>query len=136
MKRLIVLGFVAALLVSAPGCSSNDPDSLSKQSISQMNDLAAAIEKKESPDKIKSLVEKWKATVEKMEALKLSDDEKKKLAEKYQKESLEASKKLLAAAMANPEGAVALASLGGGGIGDKSQAGVGSKSQGGVGGKK
>ncbi|HEV3438712.1 MAG TPA: hypothetical protein VG122_15210, partial [Gemmata sp.] len=67
MKRFIVLGFVAMLLVSAPGCSSNDPDSLSKQSISQMNDLAAAIEKKESPDKIKSLVEKWKATVEKLE---------------------------------------------------------------------
>ncbi len=127
MKRFIVLGFVAMLLVSAPGCSSNDPDSLSKQSISQMNDLAAAIEKKESPDKIKSLVEKWKATVEKMEALKLSDDEKKKLAEKYQKETLEASKKLLAAVTANPEGGMALASLGGG---------FGGKSQGGVGGKK
>jgi hypothetical protein len=127
MKRSIVLGFVAALLVSAPGCSSNDPDSLSKQSISQMNDLAAAIEKKESPDKIKSLVEKWKATVEKLEALKLSDDEKKKLAEKYQKETLEASKKLFAAVTANPEGAVALASLGGGGFGGKSQGGAGGK---------
>jgi hypothetical protein len=134
MKRFIVLGFVAALLSSAPGCSSNDPDSLSKQSISQMNDLASAIEKKESPDKIKSLVERWKATVEKMEALKLSDEEKKKLAEKYQKESLEASKKLLAAATANPEGAMALASLAG--FGDKSQAGVGGKSQGVAGGKK
>jgi hypothetical protein len=127
MKRFNMYGIVAVLLVSAPGCSSNDPDSLAKQSISQMNDLAAAIEKKESPDKIKAIAEKLKATMEKLKALKLSDEEMKKLQEKYQKESTQAAQKMLAAAMANPEGATALASLGGGGFGDKSQGGVGGK---------
>jgi hypothetical protein len=134
MKRFIALGFGAILVVLAPGCSSNDPDSLTKQSISQMNDLATAIEKKEAADKIKSLAEKLKTTIEKLESLKLSDDEKKKLQEKYQKELTEATTKLLTASMANPDGATVMASLGGGAPSSKSQEGIGGKPHGGYGG--
>jgi peptidoglycan hydrolase CwlO-like protein len=120
MKRLLVISLVAALLATVPGCSKNDPDSLTKQSISDMNDLASAIEKKESTDKIKSLAEKMKTTQDKLSALKLSPDDQKKLAEKYQKEIMDAAMKLMAAAMKNPEAMTALSSVGG--LGDKFQA--------------
>jgi len=119
MKRLYAVGFVAALLAATPGCSKSDPDSLTKQSISDMNDLASAIEKKESTDKIKSLAEKLKATSDKIAALKLTPDESKKLMEKYQKETMDALSKLVKAAMANPEAMAALSSVGG--LGDKYQ---------------
>jgi hypothetical protein len=119
MKRLLVFGLVAALFVAVPGCSKSDPDSLTKQSISDMNDLTAAIEKKESSDKIKSLAEKMKATQDKLSALKLSPEDQKKLAEKYQKELMDAAMKLMNAAMKNPEAMAALSSIGG--MGDKFQ---------------
>lgn len=113
MARALVLGFIAVLFVSAPGCSGNDPDSLTKQSISQMNDLAAALEKKESQDTIKALAEKIKATNEKMEALKLSDKDKKKLQEKYKKEIEDVMKRIMTATLANPDAIAAMGSLAG-----------------------
>ncbi len=147
MKRVIIIGFVAILLVSAPGCGSNDPDSLTKQSISQMNDLAAAIEKKESIDKIKSLAEKLKATHEKIASIKLSPEETSKLTEKYSKEQMEAGMKIAKAVMTNPEAMTAITSAGG--LGDNLQvsaggttttttttSGFGSGTTGGGGGKK
>ena len=128
MKRLYALGFVAALLAATPGCSKNDPDSLTKQSISDMNDLASAIEKKESTDKIKSMAEKLKATQDKIVALKLSPDDSKKLMEKYQKEMMDALSKLMKAAMGNPEAMAALSSVGG--LGDKIQVSSGDSTPG------
>ena len=112
MRRFVVLGFIAALFATVPGCSKNDPESLTKQSISELNDLAAAIEKKESSDKIKSLAEKWKVTLEKLKALNLSPEDQKNLQEKYLKEKLDAMSNLMNAAMKNPEGFAALSSLG------------------------
>jgi hypothetical protein len=112
MKRLVAYGFAVALAVSLTGCGGgNDPDSLTKQMISDMNELATAIEKKESADKIKSLGEKMKATGDKLDALKLSPEDKKKLEEKYKKEMTEAFTKFLGAAMANPEGMKAIENL-------------------------
>jgi hypothetical protein len=116
MKRLIVLGFVAVVLATTTGCG-KDPDSLTKESISQMNDLSTAIEKKESIDTIKSLAEKYKATNEKIAALKLSPEDAKKLMEKYQKEQLEAFNKMVKAVMGNPEAMSALTAMGGLGSG-------------------
>jgi|SRR5579872_5798412 len=113
MNRFYVLGFVTALLVLVPGCGSNDPDSLMKQRISQTNDLASAIEKKESADKIKSLAEKLKATSEKLAGLKLSAEESKKMFEKYSGEIMESGMKLAKAVMSNPEAIAALTSMGG-----------------------
>src|ERR1700722_3689346 len=117
MNRLCVLGFVTALLVVVPGCSSNDPDSLMKERISLTNDLASAIEKKESADKIKSIAEKLKASTEKFASIKMSGEESKKLMEKYQNELMESGLKLAKAAMTNPDGIAALKSIGGFGDG-------------------
>jgi hypothetical protein len=104
MNRLYVLGFATALLVLVPGCGSNDPDSLMKKRISLSNDLASVIEKKESTDKIKAIVEKIKANEDKFASIKMSADDSKKLMEKYQKELVEAGMKAFKAAIANPEG--------------------------------
>jgi outer membrane murein-binding lipoprotein Lpp len=119
MKRLYVFGIFTALLVSVSGCGSKDPEGLTKQLISQTNDLAAAIEKKESTDTIKSLAEKMKATSEKRSALKLTPEEAKQLMEKYAKEQLEAGMRLAKAVMGNPEAMAAITSIGG--LGDQIQ---------------
>jgi hypothetical protein len=113
MKRVVVFGLVAVLLASSTGCGSNDPDALTKKMISQTNDLAAAIEKKESADTIKSLAGKLKETNEKIAALKLSPEQAKELMGKYAKEQMEAGLRMMKAAMANPEAMAALSSLGG-----------------------
>jgi hypothetical protein len=105
MKRFAVLGFLAVLLLSAPGCGG--PDSLAKEQISQMNNLADAIEKKEPAEKQKAIAEKIKATNEKIE--KLSQEEKDKLKKKYEAEGKAAAERLFKALVANPE---AMANIG------------------------
>lgn len=111
MKRLTALGIVTVLLMATTGCAKS-PDALMKQGIDQMNDLAVALEKKESPDRIKSLAEKLKSTLEKLDGLKISEDEKKKLGEKYKDDLGKAAIKLMSAALAYPEGAKAMESVG------------------------
>ncbi len=91
---------------------SSDPDALMKQMIAAVHTLASAIDKKESADKIKDLAQKLKATGDKIDALNLSADDKKKLEEKYKKEMTDALGKLFAAALSNPEGAKALEGFG------------------------
>jgi len=103
MKRFAVLGFVAVLLLSAPGCGG--ADSLAKEQISLMNDLAASIEKKEPADKQKAIADKMKAVGEKFEKLKLSDEEKEKLKKKYEGDMKAAAERLFKAIVANPEAA-------------------------------
>ena len=111
MKRALVYGFVALLLVPATGCKGNDPESLIKQQIADMNALADALEKKESPEKIKAAAEKLKATSDKLNALKLPEDQQKKLLEKYGQDLIGAAFKLAAAQMNNPEGAAAVENI-------------------------
>jgi hypothetical protein len=108
MKRALVCGFVALLLIPAAGCKGNDPESLIKQQIADMNALADALEKKESPEKLKAAAEKLKATSEKFKNLKLPEDQSKKLLEKYGGELIGAAFKLAAAEGKNPEGAKAV----------------------------
>lgn len=112
MNRFVALGFVAVLMFVAPGCGGgNDPESLIKQSISDMNALSASLEKKESPDKIKAAADKLKATMDKLEGVKLPKEKDEELKKKYEKELTEAAMKMLGAAMSNPEGAKALEGL-------------------------
>ena len=73
--------------------------------ISATNDLAAAIEKKESPDKIKALAEKLKKIKDDNSSLKVSEDEAKKILEKYAKDLMAAGVRLAKAGQDNPEGA-------------------------------
>ena len=51
-----------------------------------MNELATAIEKKESPDKLKAIADKLKAVEEKLKGLKLSEEDSKKMLEKHGKD--------------------------------------------------
>jgi lipoate-protein ligase A len=106
MKRFAPFFFVAALLISAPGCGGSKGEDLTKDLISQMNDLAAAIEKKEPVDKIKTIVEKMKATGEKAKELKLTKEEDEKLQKKYEKDMNTAQdrmKKAMEGLKDNPE---------------------------------
>ena len=104
MKRSVVFGFVAVFLFSATGCGGGGAEGLIKDSISDMNALADAIEKKESKDKIKAIAERLKATGEKMKNMKLSKDEDERLKKKYEEDMKKALGRLMAAAMkAGPE---------------------------------
>jgi hypothetical protein len=96
MKRVIVFGAVGFVLVAVSGCGG--PDSLMKEYISHMNDLAASVEKKEPADKQKAIADKMKAVGEKLEKLNLNEEQKKKLVEKH-KADLEAASQRLAKAM-------------------------------------
>jgi hypothetical protein len=108
MKRFVAFGFVAVLMVSAPGCGGG-ADSLIKESISDMNDLSAALEKKESPEKIKAAAAKLKATTEKLKDLKLPKEEEEKLQKKYETDVKAAAERMMKAGLGNIEGAKAMA---------------------------
>lgn len=99
MRRVLGFGLVAVVLASASGCGG--PDGLMKELIAGLNDMAASIEKKEPAEKQKAAAERVKATSEKLDKLKLSDEEKKKLVEKYKPQLEEAMKRLMTAAFAN-----------------------------------
>ena len=105
MKRALVYGLVVVLFGSVSGCSGDDPEALIKQSIADMNALSTALEKKESPEKLKAAAEKLKATMDKLEKVKVPKETKEQLEKKYEKELIEAVFKMIGAAAANPEGA-------------------------------
>jgi hypothetical protein len=89
----------------------DDPEELVKVMIADMNALAAALDKKESPEKLKASAEKIKAAAEKIKNLKLPDDQNKKLSEKHGKELLDAVFRLAEAQAKNPDGAKAIGDL-------------------------
>jgi hypothetical protein len=97
MKKSLALTGMLLLLFGASGCSSS-PDSLIKDQISLMNDMADALEKGDEA-KAKSIAEKMKEVDKKLEALKLSEDDKKKLGEKYKDELTKAAMRMLQAQM-------------------------------------
>jgi hypothetical protein len=99
--RSIVAGCTVALLISVSGCEKSAEDRTKKQ-IDLMNDLADAIEKKDEA-KAKSVAQELKENGEKLKAMNLSDDDKKKIAEKYKEDLGKALGKLLAAAMKDPD---------------------------------
>ena len=108
MKRALVLGCVALLVLCAPGCGGNSPESIFKRSISDLNTLAEALEQKESPDKIKATAERLKADSDQLKGLNLPQEELEKLKKKFEKELADAATKLVNAAGKNPEGLAAI----------------------------
>ena len=84
MKRVIAFGVVAILLVSAPGCGG--PDSVMREFIVNLNAYAETVEKKESAEKQLAAIERVKTTLEKIDKLKLSNEERERLAKKYEPE--------------------------------------------------
>ena len=67
------------------GCGAN-ADSLMKQDIKAMNDLADAVESGAPEAKVAELKTKLEEINKKLEALKLSDEDKKKLIEQHKDE--------------------------------------------------
>ncbi len=96
LRRTVCLVTSAAFLGLA-GCGG--PDSLIKEQIADMNALADAMEKGESEEKIKELSKKMEATGKKLEDLKLSEEDKKKLIEKHKAEFEKAGSRMMAAMM-------------------------------------
>jgi hypothetical protein len=83
LRRTFCLAVAAALIVTA-GCAGRGED-VTKEQIQAMNDLADAMEKGDMA-KAKEITERMQAIQKKYDDLKLSDDEKKKLQEKYKDE--------------------------------------------------
>jgi hypothetical protein len=93
--------------------AASDPEALLKEMLTQLTALATALEEKEPAEKIKAAFQKMKAAGDKLDALKLTRDEKTKLETKYKKELDDAVSRLLKASISNPEGARILSELGG-----------------------
>jgi chromosome segregation ATPase len=97
VKKIIVLSGFLVLLCGVSGCGSS-ADSLIKEEIKGMDDLADALENNAPQSKIDEISKRLKETDKKLEDLKLSDEEKKKVIEQNKAE-LERVTKRLAAAM-------------------------------------
>jgi hypothetical protein len=98
MKRVLAVGFVGLVLASAGGCG-NNPDGLMKKQIANMNALADSWEKGEPADRQQAILERIKATNERMEKLKLTEDQKKELGKKYDAELGQVMQRLFQAMM-------------------------------------
>lgn len=99
VKKRLVLGSLLLLLCSSSGCSSNSADSLMTEEIKNLNELAEALETKAPEAKVNELQSKLRDTNKKIEALKLSEDEKKKLVERHRDEMAKASMRFAKASM-------------------------------------
>jgi hypothetical protein len=98
MKRLIVTVCGLVLVVGVNGCGSSS-DSLMKDQIALMNELADALEHGADASKIEALTKKSTENGEKLKALNLSEAEMNKLGEKYKDELAKATTRLANAMM-------------------------------------
>ena len=99
MKRLVALGVVGILLLSATGCGG--PDALVREFVVHMNAYADTLEKKESRDKQAAARERIRTTAAKIDKLELSKEEKDKLSAKYDAELKKAAERVEAAQKAD-----------------------------------
>jgi hypothetical protein len=99
MRKLLVSASLVVLACGVSGCGGANGDSLMKEQVKDMNDLAAALESKAPEAKVKELSTKLQETEKKLKALNLSEDEKKKLAERHRDELVKASMRLAQAGM-------------------------------------
>ncbi|MBN2021250.1 MAG: hypothetical protein JW809_00510 [Pirellulales bacterium] len=104
MKRTC-LGLALLTLAAVVGCGSRAESLLEKQ-IAGMNKTADAIEAGASEAEIKKLTDELAKTGEALDALKLSDAEKKALIEKYKDQVEKASRRLTEAMMKKATGAM------------------------------
>lgn len=98
MTRRIALSLMGAFALSAMGCGKSS-DSLMRDMIADVNNLAESIEKKEPKEKQEKIAERLKGLGEQMKQVKMSDDEKKKLQEKYKDDMGKAFSRLMQAQM-------------------------------------
>jgi hypothetical protein len=98
MKKTLVLVAAGLLLLNVSGCGAS-ADSLMKEQIALMNEMADALEKDQPEAKIADIKKRMDANTEKMKNLKVSEADQKKLMEKYQDEMMKAAMRLAAAQM-------------------------------------
>ena len=92
MKRLVALGLVGVVLVCVPGCGGSD--ALMKEFIANLNLYAETLEKKEPFDRQQAALDRVRTTVEKIDKLKLSQEEQDKLLKKYEPELKKAKERI------------------------------------------
>ena len=92
MRRVLALGLIGVVLATASGCGG--PDNLMRDTIASMNRLSESIEKGEPEARQKELSQQVKDGFEKFEKLKLNEEQKKVLFEKYDGEMEAAAKRL------------------------------------------
>jgi hypothetical protein len=97
VKKVLATVAAFALLTGVSGCGSKG-ESLVKEQISLMNQMADEIEGSASKEKLEEIGKKMKETAKQLEDLKLSADEKKKLEDKYKPEMEKALGRMMEAA--------------------------------------
>lgn len=92
MKRLVAFGLMSIVLVCAPGCGG--PDTLMKEFLANLNLFAETLEKKEPPERQQAALERVRTTVEKIDKLKLSAEDKEKLLKRYESDLKKAKERI------------------------------------------
>ncbi len=103
MSKVLCCGVLLVALVPLMGCSPS-PDTLVQRQIDEMNELAEAIESGVDQAKLDAIGKRMQQTKSALEDLDLSDEEKKRLAEKYGKATMEAAARLAKANMSKMGG--------------------------------
>jgi hypothetical protein len=98
MRTLFVTVCGVVLVASVSGCGSSG-DSLMKDQIALMNELADALENGADQSKVEALTKKSTENGEKLKALNLSEAEMNKLGERYKDELAKATTRLANAMM-------------------------------------
>jgi hypothetical protein len=95
------LGAIAltVCVFSLSGCGSSPADSLMNDMVKCLNEMADAMEKKLPEDKVAAIQTRMKEIGEKLEGLKLSEEDKKKLLEKHKDAMAKASERMQKAMM-------------------------------------
>lgn len=81
MRRVLALGLIGVVLATASGCGG--PDTLMRDVVNDMNRLSESIEKGEPEARQKELSQQVKDGFEKFEKMKLNEEQKKALFDKY-----------------------------------------------------
>jgi predicted Holliday junction resolvase-like endonuclease len=105
VRKTLYVGAMIALVFTMNGCGSN-ADGLMSDMIRCMNDMADAMEKKAPEEKLTEIKTRMENIGKKLDALKLSEDEKKKLLEKHKDAMEKAAKRITDATMKNMGGLI------------------------------
>jgi hypothetical protein len=92
MKRFVALALVAISLVALPGCGG--PDAVMKELVANLNRWAEVVKKGESIERQQAAADRVRNTLEKLDRMKLSPEEREKLFAKYEAELNEAGERL------------------------------------------
>lgn len=105
MYKVLCSAVVLLGLVSLVGCGP-DPDALMQRQIDEMNELADALESGAAQAKLDAIGQRLKETKTAAEGLDLSDEEKKRLLEKYGTAAAKATARLAQASLSKMGGAM------------------------------